>query len=105
MCTVTILPESVLSGSHSRSADPVLWRVACNRDESRTRPAALPPAVTRIASRVAIMPTDPQAGGTWIGVNDARLVCSLLNVYDGGTSVERPLSRGTIIPRLLGCAD
>jgi uncharacterized protein with NRDE domain len=105
VCTVTILPESLLSAADVRTADPIRWRVACNRDELHTRPPAWPPTIWRIGVRRAIMPTDPDSGGTWIGVNDAGLVCSLLNVSSGATSASGALSRGTIIPPLLGCAD
>jgi hypothetical protein len=51
------------------------------------------------------MPIDPDCGGTWIGVNDAGLVCALLNAHNGPTSPSAPISRGTIIPPLLGYAD
>ena len=51
------------------------------------------------------MPVDPESGGTSIGVNDAGLVCSLLNVYNGSTATPAPVSRGTIIPPLLRYAD
>jgi uncharacterized protein with NRDE domain len=105
MCTVTILPESLISAAHVATEDPLRWRLACNRDELTTRPAALPPAITRVGSRLAIMPIDSQSGGTWIGVNDAGLACSLLNVYDSLTTMAAPISRGTIIPPLLAYGD
>ena len=105
MCTVTILPESLLSAANGGAEDPLRWRLACNRDESTTRLAALPPSITRIGSRLAIMPVDPESGGTWIGVNDAGLACSLLNIYSGARKVPAPISRGTIIPPLLRYGD
>ena len=105
MCTVTILPESLLSAANADAEDPLRWRLVCNRDELTTRAAALPPAMTRTGSRLAIMPVDPESGGTWIGVNDAGLACSLLNAYNGSTATRAPLSRGTIIPPLLRYAD
>ena len=105
MCTVTILPEPLVAPGNVGADDPLRWRVACNRDELRSRPAALPPAITRAGSRLAIMPVDPASGGTWIGVNDAGLVCSLLNVCAGQPVAPAPLSRGTIIPPLLRYAD
>ena len=105
MCTVTILPESLVSAVKADAEDPLRWRLVCNRDELTTRPAALPPAITRAGSRLAIMPVDPESGGTWIGVNDAGLVCSLLNVYNGSTATRARVSRGTIIPPLLRYAD
>jgi uncharacterized protein with NRDE domain len=105
MCTVTILPESLVSAVEADVQDPLRWRLVCNRDELTTRPAALPPAITRLGSRLVIMPVDPESGGTWIGVNDAGLACSLLNVYNGVTSTRARVSRGTIIPPLLRYPD
>jgi uncharacterized protein with NRDE domain len=54
---------------------------------------------------MAIMPVDQESGGTWIGANDAGLVCTLLNVYDGSPAPAAQLSRGAIIPSLLACGD
>jgi len=105
MCTVTILPESLVFSANGGADDPLRWRLACNRDELTTRTAALPPAITRAGSRLAIMPVDPESGGTWIGVNDAGLACSLLNVYGGAAVASAPVSRGTIIPPLMRYAD
>jgi hypothetical protein len=105
MCTVTVLPEALLTGRSHWHGERVRWRLACNRDELSTRSAAWPPAITRIGSRHVIMPVDPDGGGTWIGVNDAGLACTLLNVSGGSRLVAAPLSRGTIIPRLLGYGD
>ena len=45
-------------------------RLACNRDERRDRPAALPPTSYACGKQRAIFPVDPVGGGTWIGVND-----------------------------------
>ena len=92
MCTVTIIP-------HGNGI-----RMACNRDESRKRPAALPPRVVTVGQRQALMPIDPQSGGTWIAVNDAGLILTLLNAYSSPRDPDMPtprISRGTIIPRLL----
>jgi hypothetical protein len=49
------------------------------------------------------MPIDPEGGGTWIGANDAGLVCVLLNASGTASVPAAALSRGTIIPPLLGC--
>ena len=91
MCTVTVVP--------GREA----IRLACNRDELRSRPAALPPRIERFGPRRAVLPVDPTSGGTWVAANDAGLVLTLLNVNPGNglaTSAAR-LSRGKIIPALL----
>jgi hypothetical protein len=98
MCTVTVVPwEGGL-------------RLACNRDERHTRPAALPPVRRHCGSRWAIHPIDPVGGGTWVAVNNAGLTLALLNVTTrpGAASVpsgEASPSRGTIIPALLACDD
>jgi len=97
VCTVSIL----------RLGDDLI-RLACNRDEQRSRPVALPPRVARINGRLAVMPIDPAGGGTWIAANDAGVIMALLNrnalkrqeVPAGGL-----LSRGKIIPLLIGCSS
>ena len=108
MCTVTALPRSLLS--HRVSAEPLLLRVAHNRDERLTRAAALPPTVWAAGSRRVLMPIDPESGGTWIAANNAGLVLALLNA-NPGASLQRAgpvgpstLSRGTIIPSLVQSA-
>lgn len=93
MCTVTIIRTS--SG----------LRMACNRDEQRSRLAAMPPAVRRFGPVHAIMPIDRTSKGTWIAVNDAGIAACVLNVNNG---VERPpertpLSRGSLIPAVMPC--
>lgn len=97
MCTVTIVPYN--DG----------FRLVCNRDERRDRPAAAPPTVHQLQGSAAIYPADPVGGGTWIGVNDAGLAAALLNrTIDAAESPRRSRrtpqrSRGLIIPKLLGC--
>lgn len=97
MCTVTIVPYN--DG----------FRLVCNRDERRDRPAAAPPTVHRLEYSAAIYPVDPSGGGTWVGVNDAGLAAALLNrTIDAAESPRRSRrtpqrSRGLIIPKLLGC--
>ena len=96
MCTVTIVPYD--DG----------FRLVCNRDERRDRPAAIPPMDRRLPHRTAIYPQDPLGGGTWVGANDAGLVAALLNrsVNAGAPGGERPLrSRGLIIPPLLDASS
>ena len=91
MCTVTIVATG---GS---------VRVACNRDEQRTRPVALPPAARSKPAGTLIYPVDPVSGGTWIGASDRGFVAVLLNRH----LVVRPaprrrlISRGAIVPALL----
>src|SRR5262245_2529622 len=91
MCTVTVVP-------HARGV-----RVMSNRDELRTRVAALPPRLHRLDRRMAAFPTDPQGGGTWIGANDAGLIVALLNRSRPTvtTGPVRAHSRGLIVRDLL----
>jgi hypothetical protein len=98
MCTVTVLSRSRLL-SHATPSEPMLLRVACNRDERDSRAEARPPAVHVLGGRSVLMPVDPESEGTWLAVNDAGLVFALLNVNAGGGGADG-LSRGTIIPRL-----
>jgi hypothetical protein len=101
VCTVTALPWSLLSSD--RSPDRLLLRVVCNRDELLARAPAVPPTLRAAGARQAVMPIDPQSGGTWIAANDAGLVFVLLNVNDGFGKRTGEISRGTIIPGLVGC--
>jgi hypothetical protein len=83
-------------------------RLACNRDEQHTRPAALPPVRRRFGSRWAVYPTDPVGDGTWVAVNDTGLALALLNANPelGGQGKRVPeRSRGAVIPGLLSCAN
>lgn len=107
MCTVTIIPVAA-AAECTRDAGPIAHRnsirIACNRDELRTRPAALPPVIRTFGNRKAIMPVDPVSNGTWIAVNDAGIAATLLNVNPGlkptvGDHVNP--SRGTLIPHLM----
>ena len=90
--------------------------VASNRDEYLTRPA-MPPRVAAapteeagVASLSFIAPRDLEAGGTWIGLNDAGLFVGLTNrptqgapaSGDGGVSVKVARSRGLLVRDLLG---
>ncbi len=107
MCTVTIIPIGTAIASDP-DADPTAFgngiRLACNRDELRTRPVALPPVIRTFGNRKAIMPVDPTSNGTWIAVNDAGIAATLLNVNVDLTAIagDRPkASRGTLIPQLM----
>ncbi|MBI1336705.1 MAG: hypothetical protein GC164_07065 [Phycisphaera sp.] len=100
MCTVTIIP---LRRGATESSTPTGLRLAANRDELRTRPTAQPPVIQEFRGRRAILPIDPDSGGTWVAVNDAGLVMTLLNVNlpEGYERTATMRSRGTIIPNLL----
>lgn len=92
MCTVTIIP--------TRDG----FRLATNRDERRTRPAAIPPSARMFGERKALSPTDPLGGGTWIAVTESGMVFTVLN----GNPFPMPpmppkehlVSRGLIIPSI-----
>ncbi len=101
MCTLTIVPMN-----RPRSEGRPTMRVVCNRDESRLRAIATPPVIERFGARQAVLPRDPQGGGTWIAANDAGLVFVLLNA---SASDDEPagavISRGAIIPSLLAASS
>lgn len=88
MCTVSFLPT------------PQGFFLTMNRDEKRTRAAALAPTVSEYAQRHAVFPIEP-SGGTWIAANDAGVCVALLNWH----RIKREpageiLSRGEV-PRML----
>jgi len=97
MCTVSVVPHD--TG----------FRLMCNRDERVDRVPALAPFPVRVEGRRAVLPIDPLGGGTWIGANDAGLVAVLLNRHAPSATVRsstrRRVSRGAIIPPLLGAAS
>lgn len=94
MCTLSVI--SLKNG----------YRVVCNRDESRGRPPATPPAWRSLpgsGSLRAIWPTDTQAGGTWIASGEHGLTLALLNLNLAGVAApgRHAVSRGLVIPALL----
>jgi hypothetical protein len=88
MCTVSWLHE------------PGEYQLFCNRDEKLTRRQALPPRLLFSESTACIAPIDSDHGGTWIGVNEYGIALCLLN----GAAARGPLSRGLIIPRVIGAS-
>ena len=76
-----------------------------NRDEKRSRVAALPPAAFQIGGRRVLYPREP-SGGTWLAVNDLGFCLALINWH----RIEREPtgkieSRGKIIPSLISTRD
>jgi hypothetical protein len=101
MCTV-----SVLRGPFDDWRDDLnapRWRVVFNRDERRTRAAALLPEVQVYGDVRVARPIDPDGGGTWIAGTSQGLVFALLNESDAPLPhpAGRPHeSRGLVIPSL-----
>src|ERR1044072_8098209 len=73
------------------------YDLLCNRDEKRTRGGAVPPALIECGGLHSLSPTDPDAGGTWIAVNEYGLALCLLN----GPPRPAERSRGLVIPELI----
>ena len=77
---------------------PVL--VAANREERFDR-AALPPHVQRGRPRI-LCGIDREAGGTWLGVNEHRLLVAVTN-RPQTNAPSQPPSRGLLCRALLRC--
>ncbi|HYR97072.1 MAG TPA: NRDE family protein [Candidatus Binatus sp.] len=75
--------------------------VAANRDEYLDRPAT-PPVVLRDEAPRAVGGRDLTAGGTWLGVTDAGLVCGVLNRRSPAPPDPACRSRGLLCLDLLG---
>jgi uncharacterized protein with NRDE domain len=74
--------------------------VAANRDERLDRPSHSPSVINE-APRV-IAPQDAEAGGTWIGYNEHRVLVAILNRWtDADLGGER--SRGLLVMDALEC--
>ncbi len=97
MCTVTIIPT--IDG----------FRLATNRDESRLRPAAVPPSTRMFGERHALSPLDPKGGGTWVAVTEAGMAFTVLNgnpfPMPSMPPKDRLVSRGLIIPSIAGAPN
>ncbi|MDG2148622.1 MAG: NRDE family protein [Planctomycetota bacterium] len=81
------------------------YLLGTNRDESPVRGHARPPAVFQGPEGRSIMPLDPDAGGTWIRVDEyGRSLC----ILNGDQPVVPPPSeapsRGTLVLELSECA-
>lgn len=87
MCTVSVY------------RDQNLLLVSANRDELRTRREA--GLQRRTPAQIEqVYPLDAAANGTWIGANACGVSACLLNMYE--SDYQGVLSRGLIIPKLLG---
>ncbi|MFB6118417.1 NRDE family protein [Halosegnis sp.] len=72
--------------------------VAANRDESYDRPAS-PPAV-RGEEPLVVAPRDEEAGGTWLGYNDAGVFAAVTNRWTRDVPVG-DRSRGLLVRETL----
>lgn len=95
MCTVTWIQ------------DPDSYSLYFNRDELRTRQPALPPQRHRNKGVHVLSPTDGDAGGTWIAVNEHGLSLCLLNDYSSQVAqpTKRFTSRGHLVEDLAPTTD
>lgn len=79
--------------------------LAGNRDELITRQRGEGPQLHELGRGLAaIYPRDVDAGGTWVGVNTAGLVATLLNNYPADAALRAPaaaVSRGVLVPAML----
>jgi hypothetical protein len=90
MCTVTWLDQ------------PGGYHLLCNRDEKRTRSAALGPQIYRRNGVQFVCPVDGDFGGTWIAVNEFGVSACLLNREDPHAIAKTRLrSRGLLLPELI----
>jgi uncharacterized protein with NRDE domain len=78
-----------------------------NRDELRTRKPALAPRLRELGGARFLAPTDGDAGGTWLGVNEHGVTIGLANgvrtARDDGPATFR--SRGLLVLGLLAAAS
>lgn len=85
MCTLT---WEILPGG---------YELHFNRDESRLRAKAIPPEISIKSKTSVIMPRDPEAGGTWISLNEYGVGLCLLNNYQAERTHPGSLSRGLLV--------
>ena len=92
MCSVSFLP-------HNEG-----FVLAMNRDESRSRPSALPPEVVQRDELAMLYPRELN-GGTWVGINSAGMAFALINWYSQPDCGDcNAVSRGEVVRTLLAAA-
>lgn len=85
MCTVTFWPKK-------RG-----YILGMNRDEQRSRAAALGPSTVEVNGLRVVHPSEP-SGGTWISSNERGLTVALINWYSVTARVSKnALSRGEVV--------
>lgn len=90
MCTIIL--------AHNVNDDAPLL-LGANRDERYGRPAAPPKVFNDRALRV-LAPQDLEAGGTWLGINEAGVLAAITNRFGAQFPDERR-SRGELVFRAL----
>ena len=79
------------------------FQLLCNRDEKRTRVAAVAPAAEWIDGVRVLAPRDEQGGGAWVAVNEYGVAVTLLNGANTGGGERAGVfskSRGLVLQRL-----
>lgn len=91
----------------SWARDGLGYTLIFNRDERRTRGPEEAPRVHERDGVRFLAPTDGDAGGTWITVNEHGVVVCLLNGYvpSVGTAAPEPRSRGLLVLDLATAAN
>ena len=81
------------------------YSLVFNRDELNSRQRALPPTLrTDSQGNRFISPTDTDAGGSWLQVNEHGLTACLLNFYAADKAPSKDVhSRGEIVLMLTAC--
>lgn len=94
MCTLTWLFHRDSTG----------YSLLFNRDELKTRKRAIPPRIKETSEGIRFLsPTDADAGGTWLAVNQFGMTICLLNYYAADDpQVDAIHSRGEVVMKLAG---
>ena len=103
MCTLTFTDRVSDETGASTNRFGTSYRLFFNRDELRTRGPEIPPSEACTESGVRyIAPTDSDAGGTWIAVNEFGVTVALLNGYIDSKGPIRSAytSRGVLVRSL-----
>lgn len=95
MCTV--------SWVHSAEAEG--YDLYFSRDEARSRGPERPPVEFESEGVRYLAPTDSDAGGTWVCVNEFGLALGLLNGYGESRPLPGAISRGRLVRELAPCAS
>lgn len=102
MCTLTVVPRP------DENSKVLGYRLVFNRDEQLTRSTGTDPTIEEHGGIRAILPRDPDSGGTWIAVTEFGLAFAVLNVNpseEGSGDSSKGKSRGLLIPPLLECVS